>query len=292
MKNKLIEITKSQVVKNVIHTAVSITKAHSSTILTGITVSSNMAGIAITYKNSPIIHDVIAQTKRDLSCLDPKMENYDHYRKEYYRNGLKKLIPLTSPIIFFFSISTIAAIVNQKQSEAKISALTAALSVAESTIAEADMFKEEATKELGEEKVKSIEKEVEKRQLEEVRKANLLPFIKENEFLCMVPSFGCVFSCTPDRLENAMLKVNSVIEDNGAHGRSYGRTSDNGNEMATWYDIFEEIGLKAEQIPEYADNLAWEAGQIKKIDYKVVEGETEWGQKYYSLIIFTKPTFI
>lgn len=290
MKNKLIQITEKHLVKNAMGTVSKMVLEHKGTILTGITISSNAAGIAMTYKNSPLIHEIIFQTKKQIGTISPDDPLYEVRRKEAYRSGLKQIIPLAAPIIFFFTVSTAAAIVNQKQNEAKISTLTAALSMAQSTIAEADMFKAEATKELGEEKVQQIEKDIEKKQLDEARKNSMLPFIRENEFLCLIPSFGYVFSGTPDRLENAMLKVNTVIEDNGEHGRGYGRESENGNEIVTWYDIFNEIGV--ENIPDYADHLAWEAGQVKTIKYRIEENATEWGQTYYTLLIYTNPQFI
>lgn len=290
MKNKLIQLTEKHLVKNAVGTVSKMVLEHKGTILTGITISSNAAGIVMTYKNSPLIHEIIFQTRKQIGCLSPDDPLYEVKKKDAYRGGLKQIIPLVAPIIFFFTVSTAAAIVNQKQNEAKISTLTAALSMAQSTIAEADLFKEEATKELGQEKVQQIEKDIEKKQLDEARKNSMLPFVNENEFLCLIPSFGYVFSCTPDRMENAMIKVNQVIEDNGMHGKSYGRESENGNELVSWYDIFNEIGVN--NIPDYADNLVWEAGQVKSIDYRIEQNETEWGQTYYTLIIFTKPKFV
>lgn len=273
IKNQIIEISKKHLLKNFFGGVSRIVLEHKGTVLTGSTIVCNALGIAVTYRNSPKIHAIIEQYHRNVSCLDKNMDLYEQYKKQYLKDALAAIAPLIAPIIFFFAGSTVSAIVNQKQNEAKIATLTAALSLAQSTISEYDLFKEEAKKELGEEKFQQIEKEVIQKKMEELPKERIQQIdgiqIRPGEYLCGIPDFNIFFSGTQDRLVLAMDRVNAVLSSNGRDGRSYGNSDKYGNEVVTYADILGELNDPNIDIPDIANSLRWDAGRVDAIRYSI-----------------------
>ncbi len=287
MRNKLIEITKGAVVKNVMSNLSRYVVDHKGTILTGITISSNAAAIYVTYQNAPKIRNAYAYYMGELKAASDPEE-----KKKLYLAGFKEMAPLALPIIAFFGLSSGAAIANQKQNEAKIAALTTTLSMtqsmAQSAIAEYKSFESQVQKEVGEEKFKELKQEatqnhIEKIPDEEISRIN----VNYGEVLCYLPDFAVYFSNTRDGINLAMKNVNSVLQMNGMDGSGFGQRNSRGNEIVTYTDLFRELRIPTDYCPELGDRFGWEAGKIKHIDYSIGDGHTSSGIPYLSLMIFT-----
>lgn len=164
MKNYLKTITDNPIVKKLCGAVGNYYVLHEGGILTFGTVVFNAAGIAITYKNSPAIHDELKAYHDMIELLKTNVALSDEEKKEYKKQmtaaTVKDLTPLIAPIMIFFASSTACAVINKKKSDAKIASLSAALSLAQSTIKEYSEFRKEATELLGEEKVEQIDKTV------------------------------------------------------------------------------------------------------------------------------------
>lgn len=285
IKNQIIEISKKHLLKNFFGGVSRIVLEHKGTVLTGSTIVCNALGIAVAYRNSPKIHAIIEQYHRNVSCLDKNMELYEQYKKQYLKEALAAIAPLIAPIIFFFAGSTVSAIVNQKQNEAKIATLTAALSLAQSTISEYDLFKEEAKKELGEEKFQQIESEVAKRRVDETPIERIESVkVGVDEWLCCIPDLNIFFSGTKERMELAMDRVNGVLMSNGRDGRSYGHTT-HGDEIVQLSDILYELNDPQIEIPAIAEKIQWDAGKTNYISYRIDSGHTRSGTPFLTLIV-------
>ena len=255
---------------------------HKGAVLTGGTIVCNAAGIAITYKNSPAIHGIISSTKEVLKDPDLTIEE----RKEIRKKSLLELAPLVAPIIIFFAGSTTCAIVNQKQNEAKIAALTAGLTLAQNTISEYDLFKEETRKEIGEEKYKEIEQEV-ANDVADKAVSRVLPTPRPKEEIFYFDYMGLYFSSTVDRVKAAMDNVNGILRRNGVAGESYGHATHRGNEIVTLADICCELGVPNNEIPQFAEEAYYEGGS--EINWYI--GTTDkYGCAIHSLLITSRPT--
>lgn len=287
IKDQLVAIGKQHFVKSMWNAGSRFVLEHKGTFLTGATITCNAAGIAVTYRNSPKIHEIISQYHRNVSCLDKSVVDYEKYKSEYLKAALIEVTPLVLPIIFFFAGSTAAAIVNQKQNEAKIATLTAALSMAQSTISEYNLFKEEAKKELGEEKFNEIQKTVTEKRVEELP-VDASQGIKVNigDVLCYIPDFNIFFSSTRERINFAMDRVNGVLASNGRDGRSYGHGTKYGNEIVTYTDILLELNDPQIEPPALADEIFWDAGKVNYITWNTYDGGvTRTGIPYMILSI-------
>lgn len=272
-KEQVVALGKKHIFKSAWNAGSKFVLEHKGTFLTGATITCNAAGIAVTYRNSPKIHEIIAQYHRNVECLDKNMELYDKYKSEYMKDALVQVLPLVAPIIIFFAGSTTAAIVNQKQNEAKIATLTAALSMAQSTISEYNLFKEEAKKELGEEKFNEIEKTVAEKRVEELPvDASAGIRVNIGDVLCCIPDFNIFFSSTRDRIDFAMGRVNGVLASNGVDGRSYGHGSRYGGEIVTYADILMELNDPQIEVPDLANEIFWDASRVSYIHYDTFEG--------------------
>lgn len=255
---------------------------HKGAVLTGGTIVCNAAGIAITYKNSPAIHGIISSTKEVLKDPDLTIDE----RKEIRKKSLLELAPLVTPIIIFFAGSTTCAIVNQKQNEAKIAALTAGLTLAQNTISEYELFKEETRKEIGEEKYKEIEQEV-ANDVADKAVSRVLPTPRPKEEIFYFDYMGLYFSSTVDRVKAAMDNVNGILRRNGVAGESYGHATHRGNEIVTLADICCELGVPNNEIPQFAEEAYYEGGE--EISWYI--GTTDkYGYAIHSLLIPKKPT--
>ena len=260
---------------------------HQGAVLTGGVIVCNAAGIAATYKNSPEIHRIIADTRLYLQQADLGLEERNETRKK----ALLELCPLVAPIIIFFTGSTACAIVNQKQNEAKITALTAGLTLAQNTIAEYDLFKEETRKEVGEEKYKEIQQEVSNRYTDRVIN-DILPTPRPGEELFYFATIGKFFSAKGQiEVKNTMERINDVLAENGIAGKGYGNVSHRGNEIIRLSDICSELNMDREDVPVIADDVYWESGLCNRIDYCIGYRDLyPDGPSIHTLALFTKPT--
>lgn len=255
---------------------------HQGAVLTGGTIVCNAAGIAITYKNSPIIHGIIADTRLYLQQADLGEEERKRVRKE----AILEMSRLVAPIIIFFAGSTACAVINQKKNEAKIATLTAALTMAQNTISEYDLFREETRKEVGEEKYKEIQQEV-ANDVADRAVERVLPTPRPKEELFYFDYLGIFFSSTVDRVKAAMDNVNGVLRRNGIAGESYGHATHRGNEVVTYADICCELGVPRNEIPQFAEESYFEGGN--EIDWYI--GTTDkYGYAIHSLLITDRPT--
>lgn len=255
---------------------------HQGSVLTGGTIVCNILGISITYKNSPAIHGIISSTRQALR--DPDLSEED--RKKIQKDALIELARLVSPIVLFFAGSTACAIINQKKSEAKIATLTAALTMAQNTISEYDLFKEEVRNDVGEEKYREIQQEVAD-DVADRAVAKALPIVNPKEELFYFDYLGIFFSSTVDRVKAAMNNVNGILRRNGIAGESYGHATHRGNEIVTYADICCELGVPNEDIPQFAEESYFEGGE--EIDWYI--GTTDkYGSAIHSLLISSRPT--
>ena len=255
---------------------------HQGTALTAGIIVCNAAGISVTYKNSPAIHGIISTTRQALR--DPDLSEED--RKKIQKEAMLELTKLVSPIIIFFAGSTACAIINQKKNEAMITTLTAALTVAQNTISEYNVFKEEVRKDVGEEKYREIQQEIAD-DVADRAVAKALPTVNPKEELFYFDYLGIFFSSTVDRVKAAMNNVNGILRRNGIAGESYGHATHRGNEIVTYADICCELGVPNEDIPQFAEESYFEGGE--EIDWYI--GTTDkYGSAIHSLLISSRPS--
>lgn len=286
MKQELINISKKHFLKHAWKAVSTYVVQHRGAFLTGTSIVLNLSGIAVTYRNSPKIHEIIDQCKRNISCLDPNMELYEDYKKQYFKEALLKVIPLVSPIIIFFGLSTAASIVNEKKNEATIATLSAALSVAQSSISEYSLFKEEAKEALGEEKFNEIQNKVVEEKIDQIPVSSYENVhIKPGEELCCIPDFNIFFSGTEQTMRFAMDRANGLLASDGRDGRSYGHTK-YGHEVLTMADILEELSDPTNiEIPPATTRIEWNAGDCDYIFYQIGSGKTRSGKPYLTLLL-------
>lgn len=277
MKNPLAVVAKNEIVKKSVDSLSHIILEHENTVLTGTTVAFNAVGIALTYRNSPKIHQIIEETRTDLQLADD-----EETKKKIIKRSFKDLSVLVAPIIISFSASTASAILNQKKSEAKIATLTAALSLAQSTVSEYGAFKDEVRKEIGDEKYQTIKDEITKERIDQSFPTNFQ--VEMGDQLCYIPDWDIFFSSTEDKIKLAFEHVNAVLNSNGIDGNGYGNESYRGNEIVLWSDLLRE--LKVKNAPTLANELGWEAGRVKYISYWVGSG-TRNGVPYLTVEIGT-----
>lgn len=283
MKKLPIKIPKNQIVKKVREIISKKVLENSGTILTGSTIVCNAVGIAVTYKNSPKIHEAIAITKERLSQALTEDE-----KKRISKEGLVEIGKLVAPIIIFFAGSTTCAIVNQKKNEAKIATLTAALSLAQNTISEYDLFKEEVREKIGDEKYEEIQKDIAVKEVSRQVQGQLFT-PKPGEEAVWFPYIGKFFSSTEDRIDMVFQNVNGVLRRNGIDGESFGQQSFRGNEIVLLSDICEALEIPHDDIPGFADEVGYEAGAVTDIRYYVGSAKL-YGKSYLALVLDTTPS--
>lgn len=262
------------------------TKSHSASLLTGSTIACNAAGIITTYKNSPKIHVILEDAQHKFNSVEDKEE-----KRKIALDTFKRLIPLVTPIIIFFTASSVSAIVNHKKSEAKIAALSAALSLAKTTIDEYDSFSNKVKEEIGEESYTDIRREVAKERAEQVVSRTTFSGVQLGEYLCCIPEYGIFFSGTQDKMNLAMERANTILSENGMHGKSYGYTNRYGDEIVRVADILDELGIHHHR-PKMCDSLGWDAEKVKHINYYIDSGATETGVPYLTLNFETRAEFM
>lgn len=287
MKNPLKAINKAAV-KQLPKLAGNYILAHQGAFLTGGTIACNAAGIAVTYRNSPEIHRIISEAKAALSNLNP---GEDELKKQIVKGAVIEAGKLIVPILLFFAASTTCTIVNHKKNEAKIAALTAALSLAQGTIAEYDSFKEEVKNELGEERFNEIHREAQKQAVQqEVSAMEVKP--NPGERLFYIRYLGCYFSApSKDKVEAVMREACRIIRDNDLKNNygTFGRDGDGNNVVVmSMADICRELGVKEEDIPDVAYDIRFRSdlNAPSEAEPNWVVGTIERnGEPMYALII-------
>lgn len=125
-------------------------------LLTGGEMVFSGAGIALMYRNSEAIHDAIDEFKGSIGDVKDDPEA----KKMLYVRTFKKLVLCAGPILACYAGAVTCSVMSYKDSKKKdeqIATLTAAYGVTTAALNSYKNFKEEAVKELGEEKAKEVE---------------------------------------------------------------------------------------------------------------------------------------
>lgn len=235
MANRL----KKVIGKGLLKGAVNFYAAHSSAINTTGVIGLNLAALGFTIKNSNKITDILVGYRMDLQMLDPEGEGFKEAKHALIIATLKALAPQIAPIALCEVGSIIFAIQEHKrfkENEKTIATLTASLGVAQTALESYKDFKSEAVKELGEEKVKEIEKTSRTEEMK-ARIDEDHVFLKPGDCYVQDPLTLKVFSYNKEKLNLLADAINKALEtDNKACIQDY------------WYD---KIGLEA---PAYMKN--------------------------------------
>lgn len=154
MKNFLAPIMKNNVVSSLSNYCVN----HKSSLLATGTIGSSIATTAVVYRNSPLIHAIIWDTRDALDAA-----NNDEEKKAIYKAAIKSLALLVAPIIIFQAATVATVIITKKDSDKKdklIAELSSAAVASAQIISEYEQFKKEAEAQLGEKKLAKIEETV------------------------------------------------------------------------------------------------------------------------------------
>ncbi len=126
-----------------------------STILAVGSIAASGGAIVLATKNSRYILDTIADGREILAKnSDPKL------RKQIYLDILKELAPKVGPIVGLYAVSVTCTILNKKHSDKKIAELTSAVGLTQNALLQYQLWKKEAEKELGEERVSEVNAKV------------------------------------------------------------------------------------------------------------------------------------
>lgn len=285
IKNPLAVVTKNELVKNAGKEISKFVIAHEGLLFTGGTIAFNAAGIAATYKNAPKIQQIISDTKTALAEAED-----EEVKRKLAVDSFKQLLPLVSPIAIFFVASATCAIVGHKKSQAKIATLTAALTLAQSTINDYDLFKKEVEKEVGEEKFKEINDTVVKDSIEQKITNHELPAAfmnpRRGEYPVCIPLFGIYFTSTAARIDMAFEHINQCLDDNGSTGKySYGNENEIGGEIVYVSDLCDELGVFEDDRPDIVKYMGWDAQKTPRVHHENRGGITASGIPYIYIYI-------
>lgn len=148
-------VTLPRAVTSLLATASSFYVSNESTILSGGSILASGGAIVISIRNSKDILETIAEGKEILAKnSDPDL------RKRIYLDILKELTPKVAPIVILYGTSIFFTILNKKHSDKKIADLTASANLAQNAILQYQLWKREAEKELGQEKVDAVNNNV------------------------------------------------------------------------------------------------------------------------------------
>ena len=151
-------LTGSYLSKNPNSTVGKLYNKYESTILAGCNIGCGLVSMALVTKNAHKITDKINITKVKMNEASD-----DTTRNRIKMDALTELGKMITPILIFQGLA-IGATVKMKQSmdlkDSKISELTEALTLANTTITTYKNFKDEMIKEVGEKKVQEVEKRV------------------------------------------------------------------------------------------------------------------------------------
>lgn len=184
-------------------------KEHKSTLLAGGTIGFSLGTTAIVFRNSPLIHQIIWDTKESLEYA-----NNEEEKKSIYKAAIKALVPLVSPIIIFQAGTIACTIITKKDSDkkdARIAELSSAVAVATQVIEEYNQFQKEAEAQLGEKKLQKVRENITANSGEVVvENVELAP----GEIIFRDHYCGHVFKGTKDLVELACERLAAEIKDN------------------------------------------------------------------------------
>lgn len=200
----------------------------------------------------------IIETINDIKMIYPTIPDQEH-RKEFIKSGIKKLIPLVTPIIAFQAGAITFIMLNKNQldkANKKIADLTAALVVANNAISQYQEFQKKAEEELKEKKTAKIKTEMAEEHIKEnpQTEANTLnsPYANQNFLYWSTNSKKYINSRkSPVEIENFCKKAAYDLKD----GNFF-------NDEFTYADIYDFI---AENItPEESKFFGWEPKDVIK----------------------------
>lgn len=204
MKNFLAPVLENKAVT----TVTKYCTTHKSTLVAGGTISLSLASTAIVFRNSPMIHNIIWDTRDALECA-----NNEEEKKAIYKAALRDLLPLVGPIILFQGATIAMAIISKKDTDKKdkqIAELTSAVAVASQVIDQYETFKREAEAELGEKKLTKVREKI-----TESRGPIVVDSIEPaaGEFIFRDAYCGHVFTGSKDTVRLACERLSNEIKD-------------------------------------------------------------------------------
>lgn len=206
MKLQLPEIIKADLIKGFLSSVGRTYLLHESKFLTGGTLLGEFCAIGLVYKNSPLIHEYLDDTRYAIMCVN-ESDDFPDVKKEkkktLYSQAIKRLSPLVVPIFIFVGFSSYCAIKNEKNNEKHIAELTAALALAQGTISEYAEFRKEATAALGEKKVEKIDQTVTEKQVEANPPKESEVVQGESGIPLFDPYSNSIIHCSMDRINYA-----------------------------------------------------------------------------------------
>ena len=123
---------------------------------------------------------------------------------------MKELSPKVLPIVTLYGVSVTCTILNKKHSDKKIADLTATAGLAQSALLQYQLWKREAEKELGDERLKEVNTKV----AEDIIRHD--PPVKENTYGTQIPDVQTMFCWkdgnTPNRYLWSFKSENDVIK--------------------------------------------------------------------------------
>lgn len=204
MKNFLEPVLKNKVTSSISNYCT----LHKSSLLATGTIGFSLSTTAVVYKNSPMIHDIIWDTRDALDAA-----NNDEEKKAIYKAAIKDLTPLVAPIIILQAGTIVTTIVTKKDSDKKdklISELSSAAVASAQIISEYEQFKKEAEAQIGEKKMTKIEETVNAKKGEVV---DIDLHTGPGEFIFRDVYCGHIFKGTKDTVKLACERMHNEMVD-------------------------------------------------------------------------------
>lgn len=181
---------------------------HKSTLLAGGTIGFSITTTAVVFRNSPMIHQIIWDTRDAVEAANSEEE-----RKSIYKAAIKELYPLVVPIIFFQTGTIITTIMSKKdldKKDSRIAELTSAAAVATQAIEQYQLFQKEAEEQLGEKKLTKVREAISTKEGEEIIDMEVAP----GEFIFRDHYCGHIFKGTKDTVRLACERMCNEAKDN------------------------------------------------------------------------------
>lgn len=149
---------------------------------------------------------------------------------------VKAVGPTLAPTVAMAAASTAAIIASNYISGKRVTAVAAAYSLGEKAL---ESFQKKAIEVVGEKKVEEIEKAVAKEQMDNSNVTPRMVVVNNGEILYYDPKIDRLFSCTKERMANAVAKMNQqLIEE----------------QFVSLNDLYCELGQSTVDI---GDDLGW-----------------------------------
>jgi hypothetical protein len=247
-KNLLTPVLENKVVSSVTNFC----SVHKSALLAGGTIGFSLTTTAVVFRNSPMIHQIIWDTRDALEAANSEEE-----KKSIYKAAIKDLVPLVGPIIFFQAGTIVTSIIAKKDSDKKdvrIAELTSAAAVASQAIEQYRLFQKEAEEQLGEKKYAKIMDEAFKDQEIDGRRFTALASEGAPGEILMIDKYsGRPFWSTTDRINNVAKELGRMLSPEGG----YDQVSIN-----DYYDLIGNNDLTPNELAERFGYLQYSATEI------------------------------